>query len=297
MMVQTRKSQRRLHDASSKVCASWSGPMPRSDKSASGTSGTCHCSRTGTALRVAGTEDHLTRSDSENTSEPPEQVNRPHDQPELKKQRQWSHNQNKEVMYCYYMAIKDKPRGYRKRMHQQWKDRGNIKCTEQRLCDQRKQIEDKTLLTPVEIEEVKQQVKSDNFQEEDGQQSEEQQQAVTTILEPVEPEVNPEPEHPIPPTYHETPDDDDDYDYDYDQLKDEYVELLEEVKSQPMKERKKLSKLKNDKKLKIVVKILDKIIEETSTDNMDLTTTNQMQYTAALLITNKITPMETPPTR
>ena len=39
-----------------------------------------------------------------------------------------------------------------------------------------------------------------------------------------------------------------------------------------------------------MVKILDKIIEETSTDNMDLTTTNQMQYTAALLITNKITP-------
>ena len=48
--------------------------------------------------------------------------------------------------------------------------------------------------------------------------------------------------------------------------------------------------VKNDKKLKRVVKILDKIIEETSTDNMDLTTTNQMQYTAALLITNKITP-------
>ena len=82
---------------------------------------------------------------------------------------------------------------------------------------------------------MKQQVKSDNFQEEDGQQSEEEQQAVTTILEPVEPEVNPEPEHPIPPTYHETADDNDDYVYD--QLKDEYVELLEEAKSQPMKER------------------------------------------------------------
>ena len=118
-------------------------------------------------------------------------------------------------------------------MHQQWKDRGNIKCTEQRQCDQKKQIEDKTLLTPAEIEEAKQQVRRDNFQEEDGQQSEEQQ-AVTTFLEPVEPEVNPEPEHPIPPTYHETPNDDDEYDYD--QLKDEYVELLEEVKSQPMKE-------------------------------------------------------------
>ena len=66
----------------------------------------------GTAIRVAGTEDHLTRPDSKNTSEPPEQVNRPHDQPELKKQRQWSHNQNKEVMYCYYKAIKEKTKGY-----------------------------------------------------------------------------------------------------------------------------------------------------------------------------------------
>ena len=117
--------------------------MPGSDKSASGTSGICHCSKTWTAIRVTGTEDHLTRPDSENTSEPPEQINRTHDQPELKKQRQWSCNWNKEVMYCYYMAIKDKPRGYQKRMHQQWKDRGNIKCTEQQLCDQKKQIEDK----------------------------------------------------------------------------------------------------------------------------------------------------------
>ena len=57
-----------------------------------------------------------------------------------------------------------------------------------------------------------------------------------------------------------------------------------------MKARKKLSKLKNDKKLKRVVKLLDKIIGETLTDNMDLTTINQLQYTAALLKTNKITP-------
>ena len=75
-------------------------------------------------------------------------------------------------MYCYYIEIKDKPRGYWKRKHQQWKDRGNIKYTEQWLCDQKKQIEDKTLLTLAEIEEVKQQVKSDTFQEEDDQQAE-----------------------------------------------------------------------------------------------------------------------------
>ena len=172
-------------------------------------------------------------------------------------------------------------------MHQQWKDRGNIEYTEQQLCDQKKQIEDKTLLTPAEIEDVKQQVKSETFQEKDDQQTEEEQ-AATVILEPVEPEVNPEPEEPIPPINHETPDDGDDYDYD--QLKHEYLELVEEVKSHLMKERKKLSKLKNDKKLKRVVKTLDQIIEKTSTDNMDLTTINQVQYTAALLITNKVTP-------
>ena len=43
--------------------------MPGSNKSASGTSGTCHHSRTGTAIRFAGTEDHLTRADSGNTNQ------------------------------------------------------------------------------------------------------------------------------------------------------------------------------------------------------------------------------------
>ena len=84
-MVQTRQSQRRSHDASHKVCANWSGPMPGSDKSASGTSRACHHSRTGTATRVTGTDDHLTGPDSENNSEAPEQVLGPRNQPELKK--------------------------------------------------------------------------------------------------------------------------------------------------------------------------------------------------------------------
>ena len=106
--------------------------MPGSDKSASGLSSTCHCSRTGTATRVAGTDDHLTRPDSENNSEPLSKYMDPVTNSELKtKQRQWSHNQNKEVMYFYYMAIKDKYRGYRKRMHQLWIERQNFECTEQ----------------------------------------------------------------------------------------------------------------------------------------------------------------------
>ena len=57
-----------------------------------------------------------------------------------------------------------------------------------------------------------------------------------------------------------------------------------------MKARQKLPKLKNDKNLKRMIKTLDKVIEETSQDDMDLTTINQQQYTAALVITNKILP-------
>ena len=85
MMVQTRQSKRRSHDTSQKVRASRSGPMPRGDKSASGTSSPCHRSRTGTASRVAGTGQHLIWPDSENMPEPPDQVERPRDQPEQRK--------------------------------------------------------------------------------------------------------------------------------------------------------------------------------------------------------------------
>ena len=70
MMVPTKQNQE-MHDTSSKVHPSQSGHMPGSDKSASGTSGDCCCSRTGTTTRVTGTGQQLIRPDSENMSEPP----------------------------------------------------------------------------------------------------------------------------------------------------------------------------------------------------------------------------------
>ena len=213
---------------------------------------------------------------------PPEQVSWPSDQPELKKQRQWSHNQNNEVMYCHPMAIKDKPRGYQKRMHQQWKDRGNIKCTEQRLCDQKKQIEDKTLLTPPEIEEVKQQVKvmpSKRKMTNKLKKNNRQQLLSWTWSQPWSRRPN-------------TTNLSWNTRWWWWQWPTEIWITRAAWRSQIQDNdrEKKLSKLKNDRNLKRVIKNLDKIIEETSTDNMDLTTTNQMQYMAALLITNKITP-------
>ena len=89
-------------------------------------------------------------------------------------------------MYCYYKARRDQPRGYCKRMHQLWQQRGNFECTEQRLCDQRKQIEDKTLLTSAELEEVKAQVEEENIHEESTRPTSEEDHPTTVeaIIEP-----------------------------------------------------------------------------------------------------------------
>ena len=130
-------------------------------------------------------------------------------------------------MYCYYMAIKDKPRGYRKRMHQLWIERQNFECTEQQLCDQKKQIIDKNLLTAVEIDEVKQEVDNKTRQEHHDQ------------------EIPPEPDIPVEPIPQiaETPEAItqidlnkfiDDNNEEYNELKDEYVDLLGKVKAQPL---------------------------------------------------------------
>ena len=127
--------------------ASQSGPMLGSVKSASGTSRIHHSSRMVTVSRVAGTGHHLSGSDEGNAPNSPVQVEGPHGQPQLNKQRQCTHNQNKEIIYCYYMATMEKQRGYRMRMYETWQSRVNFECTEQRLCDQRKQIIDKALLT------------------------------------------------------------------------------------------------------------------------------------------------------
>ena len=77
---------------------------------------------------------------------------------------------------------------------------------------------------------------------------------------------------------------------DYEQLKEEYLELHEDTKSQPKKNRKKLPKLKMNKNTKKLARMVNRIIKTTSTDDMNITNINLMQYTGALLITNKITP-------
>ena len=101
---------------------------------------------------------------------------------------------------------------------------------------------------------------------------------------------NPEPENPALPEAAETTEEPEDNTDDYEQLKEEYLELLEDTKSQPMKTRKKLPKLKMNKNTKKLIRMVKKIIKTTSTDDMNITDINLMQFAGAPLITNKITP-------
>ena len=134
-------------------------------------------------------------------------------------------------------------------MHQLWRERDNFECTEQRLCDQKKQIADKNLLTPAEIDEVKQLVGKDTREEHDQQPDldPEEQQIPTDADIPVVPEITETPEAiAIDIEYNSFIGDNDDYH----KLRDECLDLLEEVKVQPLKVRQKLPKLKNGKNLK-----------------------------------------------
>ena len=101
---------------------------------------------------------------------------------------------------------------------------------------------------------------------------------------------NPEPENPSLPEAAETIEEPEYNTDDYEQLKEEYLELLEDTRSQPMKNRKKLPKLKMNKNTKKLIRMVNKIIKTTSTDDINIADSNLMQFAGALLITNKITP-------
>ena len=135
---------------------------------------------------------------------------------------------------------------------------------------------------------MKAQVEEENIHEESTRPTSEEDHPTTVeiIIEP----YNPEPENPSLPVAAETTDEPEDNTDDYEQLKEEYLELLEDIKSQPMKNRKKLPKLKMNKNTKKLIRMVNKIIETTTTDDMNITDISLMQFAGALLITNKETP-------
>ena len=71
--------------------------------------------------------------------------------------RKWTQYENRVVMECFYLSD-PKTRGYRKRMHVLWNDRGMFNVTEQRLIDQKNQIVKKQWLSSLELEEIQRNV-------------------------------------------------------------------------------------------------------------------------------------------
>ena len=60
-------------------------------------------------------------------------------------------------MECFYLSD-PKTRGYRKRMHVLWNDRGMFNVTEPCLIDQKNQIVKKQWLSSLELEEIRRNV-------------------------------------------------------------------------------------------------------------------------------------------
>ena len=75
------------------------------------------------------------------------------------------------VIECYYLStptdVNGRPvRGYRRRMHNFWKERGLPTITEQRLYDQARIIRKNEWLTRVELEEIRRRIEEDSDNEE-----------------------------------------------------------------------------------------------------------------------------------
>ena len=73
--------------------------------------------------------------------------------------RKWSKEDNVMLWRCYLLSEPEK-RGYRQRLHKTWLDNNGADVTEQRLCDQRGQIEKKGWLTGVEMEMIKRELEA-----------------------------------------------------------------------------------------------------------------------------------------
>lgn len=82
----------------------------------------------------------------------------------------WSKEVNKVVMECFYRSRpfdeEGKPiRGYRQRMFREWRERGNMELTEQRVCDQARAIRKNGWLSEVELEMIRRKIAEENDRE------------------------------------------------------------------------------------------------------------------------------------
>lgn len=79
------------------------------------------------------------------------------------RRKKWTKEVNIVVMECYYRSkpVDDNGipiKGYRQRMHKEWRERGPFDVTEQRICDQARAIRKNGWLTEIELEFIRRNV-------------------------------------------------------------------------------------------------------------------------------------------
>ena len=84
----------------------------------------------------------------------------------------WSKEMNIAIMECYFLSRlfdeEGKPiRGFKKRMHNIWKERQGLKVTEQRLCNQARMIRMNGWLTELEMNAIKKCMMNENANKND----------------------------------------------------------------------------------------------------------------------------------
>ena len=94
---------------------------------------------------------------TESDRDPIKKQSRPCDKSKSARRRTWSKEENILLWRCYLISD-PKKRGYRKRFHQLWLENGGSDVTEQRICDQRSQIQKKGWLTSVEMEVIQREI-------------------------------------------------------------------------------------------------------------------------------------------
>ena len=77
------------------------------------------------------------------------------------RRRKWTQEMNRIVMECYFLS-EPSVVGYRERMHESRKLKGMFEISEQRLMDQKRQIEKKRWLSDIELEEIRRKVVAPN---------------------------------------------------------------------------------------------------------------------------------------
>lgn len=201
-----------------------------------------------------GIQNQLTTTTSEETVRP--------------QRKKWTNTENRLVIHCYYKSDPTQ-RGYRKRMHQLWKDENPTSdITEQRLSDQQRVIMKNSLLTKAELEEIqanvsdKNEVDKEETKEEEKQEPEEQEELIQTPY--------------IPPNTILTEEEE--------RLKNALLKYYH----QPNFERQRLPSLKQtkSKELTMLVTAANHIIETIPTKT--LSDTNKLIYAAAIVITEEL---------